>query len=59
MTMPAQAAVGDATSDALANLALGDPGVLRAVAPQAGRPGIVAAAPGLVLAPGLARPGPV
>lgn len=116
MNMPARAAVDDATSDALANLALGDPellgeglqlrqemqersgldprtfalvkiaalisldappasylwqvgnaidagctaedlvGVLRAVAPQVGGPRIVAAAPELMLALGLALP---
>jgi 4-carboxymuconolactone decarboxylase len=116
MNMPAKAAVDDATSDALANLALGDPellgeglelrqqmqersgldprtfalvkiaalisldappasylwqvgnamdagatpeelvGVLRAVAPQVGLPRIVAAAPELMLALGLALP---
>jgi 4-carboxymuconolactone decarboxylase len=116
MNMPAKAAVDDATSDALANLALGDPellgeglqlrqqmqersgldprtfalvkiaalisldappasylwqvgnavdagatpeelvGVLRAIAPQVGLPRIVAAAPELMLALGLALP---
>jgi alkylhydroperoxidase/carboxymuconolactone decarboxylase family protein YurZ len=116
MTMPAKAAVDDATSDALANLALGDPdllgeglqlrqdmqdrsgldprtfalvkiaalisldappashlwqvgnaigagctaadvvAVLRAIAPQVGGPRIVAAAPELMLALGLALP---
>jgi 4-carboxymuconolactone decarboxylase len=116
MNVPAKAAVDDATSDALANLALGDPellgeglglrqqmqersgldprtfalvkiaalisldappasylwqvgnavdagatpeelvGVLRAIAPQVGLPRIVAAAPELMLALGLALP---
>jgi 4-carboxymuconolactone decarboxylase len=116
MNMPAKAAVDDATTDALANLALGDPellgeglqlrqemqarsgldprmfalvkiaalialdappasylwqvgnaidagctpedlvGVLRAVAPQVGGPKIVAAAPELMVALGLALP---
>jgi hypothetical protein len=53
MNVPVRAEVDDATSAALAELALGEPEFLRAIAPQISGPKAVAAAPELMAAPRL------
>jgi len=56
MTVPSKVDVDAATRETLAGLALSDPELLLAVAPQVGGPRVVAAAPELMIALGLSLP---